>query len=123
MAIFLVIHVPTNLHSFSDLHKIYTSHILDPHINVKTLQNKVQWDICFYFARHGHENFYVLQKDWFQIKLNEKTQKNHKSTDEQITSGFMPEIKDDRRCPVKSFERFILALSPKSPISLPNSEI
>ena len=67
-----------------------------------------------------------MKKDWFQVKTDIKTglryivkvkdeeTKKHKTCDEAITSAFMPEIKDDKYCPVRSFVKYFDALSPKS---------
>ena len=49
---------------------------------------------------------------WFKCKL--KPPKNHKETDQDIITGFMPEKKGDKLCPVTSYLRYINALSPKS---------
>ena len=45
--------------------------------------------------------------------IDEET-KNHKETDQDIISGFMPENKDSKYCPVKSYLRYLNALSPRS---------
>ena len=53
-----------------------------------------------------------MTKDWFQVKYDEhkdmtyvvkvkdEETKNHKMTDEPITSAFMPEMKGDKYCPL-----------------------
>ena len=100
--------------------------ILGSDNNVRSLQAKVQWDVRFYFARRGRENLHIMAKDWFQVKYDEhkdtryvvkvkdEQTKNHKMTDEPITSAFMPEMKGDKYCPVRSFLQYIEALSLKS---------
>ena len=102
------------------------SEYLNPDKNVRTLAAKVQWDVHFYFTRRGRENFHIMTKDWFAIKHDDKTDcrfvvkikdeetKNHKTTEEALTTAFMPEIKGDPYCPVGSFVHYMDALSPKS---------
>ena len=106
--------------------KIYTSAVLDPEKDVRSLQRKVQWDIRYYFARRGAENIHAMLKDTFEVttdqdtgiryvtKVKDEETKNHKETDEDIVCGFMPEIKDSKYCPVKSYLKYLNALSPKS---------
>ena len=40
----------------SDLKKIYSSKVLDPNLGPQQLQDKVQFDIRFYFVRRANEN-------------------------------------------------------------------
>lgn len=66
-----------------------------------------------------------MSKDTFAIFLDTKTnlryvkkvqdelQKNHKECDGEIITGFMPEIKGDRLCPVRSFEMYFSLLNPR----------
>ncbi|CAB4026991.1 threonine dehydratase biosynthetic, chloroplastic [Paramuricea clavata] len=101
--------------SLEDLYDIYHSRHLDPDAGPRALQNKVQWDIRFYFARRGSENMYNMTKTTFTIKMDEKTgmqyvvkvedeaTKNHKQNEHDIVTGYMPAINDDKYCPVKSF--------------------
>ena len=110
----------------SDLNAIYTSDLLDPTKNVRSLQRKVQWDVRYYFARRGAENMHSMLKDTFKLEVDLKTglryitkakdeeTKNHKETDQDIISGYMTEIKDSKYCPVTSYLRYLEALSPKS---------
>ena len=58
---------------FSDLHQIYYSKHLDPENNVRTLQNKVQWDIRFYFARRGGEGIATMKRSTFKLSCNPET--------------------------------------------------
>ena len=100
---------------YTDLHQIYYSEHLDPELNVRSLQNKVQWDIRFYFARHGGEGIQQMTKKTFALKRDPDTNfcyivkvvdeetKNHKETDKDIITGFMPEIPNCKMCPVQSF--------------------
>ena len=86
----------------------------------------LQWDMHFYFARRGRENFRIMAKDWFAvrtdpvtnltyiIKVKDEETKNHKTANEPIMSAFMPEIPGDKYCPVASYLKYTNALSPKS---------
>ena len=107
----------------SDVNKIYTSHDLDPDFTPKSLQNKVQWDLQFYFALRGTENMYTMKKDYFKLCYDkvqdlryvelavDKETKNLKETNSDIESGLMPEMKDNKYCPVTSYLIFLLSLS------------
>lgn len=53
--------------------KLYKSNLLDPDISPETLQNKVQFDIRFYFARRGDENINSMTKGTFDIFLDPDT--------------------------------------------------
>ena len=108
------------------MNKIYTSPVLDPNRNVRSLQRKVQWDIRYYFARRGAENIHAMLKDDFKIftdsttglkyikKVKDEETKYHKETDQDIITGFMPEIKDSKYCPVSSYIKYVNALSSRS---------
>ena len=98
---------------------------MDPDHNVRSLQRKVQWDIRYYFARRGAENMHAMVKDDFKLvtdptgvryitKARDEETKNHKETDQDIISGFMPEQKDDKYCPVTSYLKYVNGLSPNS---------
>ena len=63
----------SNFDITSDLYDIYHSRHLDPDAGPRALQNMVQWDIRFYFARRGSENMYNMTKRTFTIKMDEKT--------------------------------------------------
>lgn len=47
-------------------------------------------------------------------KVQDEMQKNHSECDGEIITGFMPEIKGDRMCPVRSFEMYLSLLNPRS---------
>ena len=108
----------------SDLFLIYKHPLLDPDSTPKTLQNKVQMDLRYYFVRRGSENIYNWTKNTFRVvtekgitfveKTEDKETKNHKETDNEIITGFMPEIKNSKMCPVLSYTTYISALSPES---------
>ena len=65
-----------------------------------------------------------MKKDWFKVKMENNTRfvvkvkdeetKNHKNTDDAITSAFMPEMPGDKFCLVSSYVHYFNALSPKS---------
>ena len=109
----------------TDLNQIYYSTLLDPELNVRSLQNKVQWDIRFYFARRGGEGIQNMTKSTFALKKDPDTEfcyiakvvdeetKNHKETDNDIITGFMPEIPNCKMCPVQSFLTYLYSLSPE----------
>ncbi len=70
---------------------IYNSPYLDPACGPRELQNKVQWDIRFYFARRGKENFYEMKKNTFEVVTDKTTGLKYvrKAIDEKtrITKG------------------------------------
>ena len=104
---------------------MYNSEFLNPDGNAETLQNKVQFDLRFYFARRGTENMEKMKKDHFKIEFDSKTEtwyviknrdeltKNHRDIDHKI-SGIMPENKDDVLCPVRSYRKYIEKLNPRN---------
>ena len=112
--------------SFSDRVKMYNSKYMDPDFSSESLQRKVQFDIRLYFARRGCENMETIKKDHFKVEFDSKTQtwfgckykdeltKNHKDID-KLTSGVMPENKDDRLCPVRSYRMYLEHLNPANP--------
>ena len=73
--------------------------VLDPEAGPQQLQNKVQFDIRYYFARRGGENIYEMTKNTFKVVTDPETDiayitravdeetKNHKETDSAIISG------------------------------------
>ena len=104
---------------------MYNDPYMDPDGSPRSLQRKVQFDIRFYFARRGAENMEKMKRNTFKLEFNNQTEtwyvikdidkltKNHKDVDEMIT-GFMPENKDDRLCPVRSFKKYIEHLNPEN---------
>ena len=104
---------------------MYNHKYLDPDDCAKSLQRKVQFDIRFYFARRGAENMEKMRKNtfklsfdtksetWFVLKDLDELTKNHKYIDKKV-SGYMPENKDDRLCPVRSFRKYIEHLHPEN---------
>ena len=96
---------------------------MDPDGGRVSLQNKVQFDIRFYFARRGRENMDTMQRSMFKVMYNEATDheyvinvedeatKNHRETDNQILTNFMPPIKNDKMCPLCSFKLYLSHLN------------
>lgn len=93
------------------------------------LQNKVQFDLRYYFCHRGNENFYEMTKETFKIKthpdtglkyitkqIDEQT-KNHQGNEEaDIISGHMPEMPNHPNiCPVNSFYTYVKMLDPEVP--------
>ena len=86
----------------------------------------------YYFCRRGTENFQEFTKDTFQLmfdnesgityvrKVTDELSKNHQETDQEIITGFMPQLMEGtghphKLCPVRSFENYVNHLSPKIP--------
>lgn len=111
--------------------KIYNSEELNPDSSPQSLLNKVQFDIRYYFCRRGNEKIEDMKKDTFKLmydstsqisyvkKVRDEETKNHKETNSNIVTGFMPQIIDPetgrphRLCPVRSFENYLGYLNPK----------
>ena len=105
---------------------MYNSRYMDPDFSAESLQRKVQFDIRLYFARRGCENMETMGKDhfkmifdskhetWYVIKSKDELTKNHRDIEGTI-SGIMPENKDDRLCPVRSYRMYLEHLNPANP--------
>ena len=117
-----IVHYPEIVED--DLKKLYNSNRLDTR-HPCGLQNKVQFDIRFYFSRRGIENMHLMKKSEFVVKtgrdgtryvckrVDSEFTKNHRENDFGSSgAGFMPELKGSDRCPVLSFEKYISKLSP-----------
>ena len=90
------------------------------------LQEKVQFDIRFYFCRRGLENLHDMTKDTFRLRrdpsdgteyislASNKSDKNHNAKDKELVTGFMPASKSPL-CPVSSFKRYMSKLHPDIP--------
>lgn len=102
---------------------------MDPDAGPRQLQNKVMFDIRFYFCRRGGENIEEMKKDTFSLEFDSETSiafvkkvrdemtKNRRDTDNEIVTGFMPQIltpdgRSHKMCPVRSFENYIGSLNP-----------
>ena len=103
---------------------------MDPDYLPKTLQNKVQFDIWYYFCRRGGENIHSMTKDTLELnfdvdskiaylkKKRDEQTKNHKEFDSEVITGFMPQILDPntgcphKMCPLRNYELYIYKLHP-----------
>ena len=81
--------------SLIDLLKLYNHKCMDPDGDPQTLQNKVQWDLCFYFARRANENFDKFTKGTFKVKKHEESGLHYivKRFDEQTKNYQMDSIR------------------------------
>ena len=97
---------------------------LDPDNDSVSRLNKVQFDICFFFFRRGMENMDKMQISMFDIKydpdeqleyvvkVEEEATKNHRETNQNIQTCFMPANPGDRYCPVISYRMYLSHLHP-----------
>ena len=116
---------------FPDLCTIYNSELLDPDKDPSSLQKKVMFDIRYYICRQGGENIKDMTKNTFQLEYDPETrmsyvrkivdeiQKNHQETNEEIITGFMPQIiqpngMPHKLYPVQAFENYLGKLNPNS---------
>ena len=114
--------------NLSDLRKLYTSACLSLMQSPETLQNEVQFDIRFYFARRTNENVDKFGKDTFTIQWDPDTNlcyvvkqidemtKNYKENSTELIFGCMPEVRGSPMCPVSSFEKYLNHLNPEVPL-------
>ena len=58
--------------------------------------------------------FNMKTETWYIQKIKDELTKNHKEA-ENIVTGLMPENKDDRLCPVRSFRKYLEHLEPNNP--------
>ena len=98
---------------------------MDPTISPETLQNKVQFDIRFYFCERANENIEKFTKDTFIVQLNPDTNiryvvkkideltKNHREGSVELVSACMPELQGSENYPVANFECYVKHLNPK----------
>lgn len=89
------------------------------------LQNKVQFDLHFYFCHRGNENIYKFKKSTFavkedldtglkyMIKQEDELTKNHNETSKDLVTAMMPEMPENPLCPVRSFQMYLSKLHPK----------
>ena len=114
---------------------------MDPTKGPRELQRKVMFDIRFYFARRGAENIKQMKVDTFKVvfdkqldlvyvkKDKDEMTKNHKEVNSEIITGYMPEMRGSKYCPVDSFHEYISHLNPnnenlwQSPISKPKTSV
>ena len=105
----------------SDLEKLSKS----IYFNVNTpvgLQNKVQWDVRYYFGKRGRENISTMTKSSLIIKTDPDTglkfvvkadelEKNHRENDAEGSSGNMFET-GTADCPVAALTKYLSKLHP-----------
>ena len=108
----------------SDLRKLYSSQAINPTVSPQTLQDKVQFDIRFYFIRRANENIDQFTKKTFVLEVDPNTglkyirkeqdqqTKNHQD-DTIFVSGIMPELPNSDRCPVNNFMTYVSKLHPR----------
>ncbi len=115
-----------NFYWFSDLKKLYYSNQMNPNDDdPQFLQNKVQFDIRFYFWHCGNKNIYEFTKDTFSVKTHlqsglhylvkqqDEMTKNHSETSNQLVTGTMTETPDHPLCPIKSYLKYVVHLHPR----------
>jgi hypothetical protein len=107
----------------TDRRKLYTSLYLSPKTPLG-LQNKVQFDIRFYFCRRGNENMPQMHKSTCMVKKDSKAglkyimktidelTKNHRADDKENTSAIMPDNPGSEFSPVLSYEKYVSKLNP-----------
>jgi hypothetical protein len=111
----------------SDMEKLH-QHYFVPHLHSSpyVLQDKVWFDLAYYFARRGKEGLRNLTKDSFQVKKNadgkkyvtmthnEETKKNKGDESNSMRGEFnvMVEEPGADTCPVYSFELYLQKLHP-----------
>ena len=105
---------------------MYKSQWLDPLNGPRALQRKFQFDVRFYFARRASENFIDMKINTFEVKTDDDTgihyvskvtdelTKNHKETDQEIITAFMPSIPGSYYCPVASYVEYVVHLNPEN---------
>ena len=110
---------------FIDLKKLYSNWNLSCDISPKTLYNKVQFDIRFYFCQRGPDNLLNMTKDTFYVSTDSGTRRKCVyKRDEKLNGGqsksvnknlgrCMPAMPGNPRCPVASFEKYISKLDPE----------
>ena len=99
------------------------------------------FDIRFYFARRGAENIKQMEVDTFKVvfddnldlvyikKEKDELTKNHKEVNSELITGYMPEIKGSKLCPINSFREYISHLNPnnkylwQTPINKPKTTV
>ena len=100
---------------------MYSNRNLSPDLNPKTLFNKVQFDIRFYFSQQTPEDFLNMTKDTFYVATDPATkmkcvykrdERNLKETSSKNNIQCMPEMPGNPRCPVASFLKYVSKLNP-----------
>ena len=98
---------------------------MNPDVSPQMLQDKVQFDIRFYFVRCANENVDKFTKKTFILELDPNTgiryirknidelTKNHQELDSEMVNAAMPEQPNSDRCPVKNFMTYLSKLHPR----------
>ena len=104
--------------------QLYGHAVLNPNGSPQNLQDKVQFDIRFYFIRRANENIDAFTKDTFVMEINhnnglkyvkkviDEQTKNHQDDTSMIT-GIMPEMPNSPLCPISSFMKYVSKLNPR----------
>ena len=105
----------------ADMEKIFSSPELDCN-TPNGLQNKVFIDLMTFFCNRGRENVRNFKTTDFSIRHDEDglryvtrrdlLTKNHRENDDEKTGGYMYEVPNSDKCPVKSFEKYVAKLHP-----------
>jgi hypothetical protein len=104
-----------------DITNLYESGVFNTETPA-TLQNKVFFEIMFYFCRRGRQNLRELKKDDFDLKVNAQGQryvvkikdeltKNPQGRRSQGEEGGMMIANGSPLCPVYSFEKYLSHLN------------
>ena len=105
-------------------HDLQTLHSIFNCSDLVELQEKVQFDIRFYFCRRGSENMHKMNKSTFVVNTNAKTgeryvsqavdelTKNHQGNCRESHTALMPEKPGNPKCPVASFLLYLQHLHP-----------
>ena len=63
--------------TISDLVKLYNSKLLNPDCGPRQLQNKVEFDVRFYFCQRGQENIHKMTVDTFNLIYDPETKMSY----------------------------------------------
>ena len=97
---------------------------MDPDYTAQSLQDKVQFNIRFYFARTANENINKFTKKTFVSEVDPNTgikyirkdvdeqTKNHQM-DTEMSNNAMTEFKSSCLCPVSSYLKYLSKLHPQ----------
>ena len=114
---------------------------MDPKKGPRSFQAKVMFDIRFYFTRRGAENIKQMKIDTFKVvfdqqldliyikKDKDELTKNDKEVNSELITGYMPEMKGSKFCPVESFREYLNHLNPnndnlwQTPINKPKTSV
>ena len=100
-----------------DLNKLYHSVVFDTESPIG-LQNKVWFEVMFFFCRRGQENLRDLTRDSFAVQVDasgrlyvfqvkDELTKNRRENNEAEEGGYMFEKIGDLLSPLTSFEKYV----------------